>query len=315
MPRTRLLAASLTAVLAAMACNLTGTGASPTPGLPPSGDTVLPPTASPTPTQIITTVPPLTADMLRNGTYKLPETGETVTLVNGAYDRATSNEDILHVALLEPVALGDLNGDGAGDGAIYLSENTGGTGFFVSVIVVLNQGGAPVQSADRFIDDRPQAVDLRIQGGRILADLVLHGVQDPMCCPNFPVKETLRLQNNRLILTHFTSTPPGGTLREITISAPLPDAAVSHPLPVAGTVTVSPFENTLGYAIFDLGGNKLAEGSIMVASGGMGEPGTFNSPIDISAIPAGTIIQLEVSDLSAADGSILAMDSVYVLVK
>jgi hypothetical protein len=248
--------------------------------------------------------------MLRNGTYKLPQFGETVTLVNGAYDRAASNEDILHAALLSPIAFGDLNGDGAGDAAIFLSENGGGTGSFVSVIVMLNQGGVPVQSADRLVDDRPQVNNLAIHNGLILVDAVIHGVPDPMCCPNFPVTETLLLENSRLILTRFTSTSPGGPLRAINLTAPAPGVAISGSVQVAGNATVSPFENTLAYAIFDLGGNKLSNGSFIVTSDGMGLPGTFNVPIDVSAIPAGTVIRLEVSDLSAADGSLLAMDSV-----
>jgi hypothetical protein len=315
MQRTRFFSAPLVVLIAALACNFPGAGASPTPGFPPSeltpsGGTAIPPAASPTPTLTVPAVPPLTADMLRNGAYKLPQFGETVTLVNGAYDRATSNEDILHVALRDPIAFGDLNGDGAEDAAIFLSENGGGTGFMVSVIVMLNQGGVPVQSADRLVDDRPQVNNLSIQNGRIVVEAVIHGAADPMCCPNFPVTETLRLETGKLILTRFTSTSPGGPLRAINLTAPAPGAAISGSMTVTGSVTVSPFENTLAYAIFDLVGNKLSNGSLLVTSDGMGGPGTFNVPIDISAIAAGTAIRFEVSDLSAADGSVLAMDSV-----
>jgi hypothetical protein len=312
MPRTRLLAASLTVVLAAMACNLTGTGVSPTPGLTPSGDTLLPPTASPTPTQIPTPVPPLTEAMIKNGTYKAPQTGETVTLTDGHYDRATSNEDVLHVAL-EAVALGDLNADGAIDAAAIMSENTGGTGFFISLIVILNQNGSPVQGPDRFIEDRAVTNSLSIQDGRILLDIVLHGPGEPSCCPNFPVLETFRLEGKRLILTHFVSTP-AGPRREILITAPAAGGSVSGSMPVAGNVTLLPFENTLAYAIFDQDENKLASGTITVTPGA-GSSGTFAAAIDLSGIPLGTTVRLEISDLSAADGSILALDSAEVLVK
>jgi hypothetical protein len=47
----------------------------------------------------------------------------------------------------------------------------------------------------------------------------------------------------------------------------------------------------------------------------MGTPGTFDASIDISMVPAGTTIRLKITDLSAADGSILAMDSVELMVK
>ncbi|HEY5118799.1 MAG TPA: Gmad2 immunoglobulin-like domain-containing protein [Anaerolineales bacterium] len=302
-------------MIAALACNVPGGGSSPTNEIPPSQLTQTASAATPAPvlptaTQASPTISPLTANMLKNGTYKLPQLGQTVTLVNGKFDRDTPDSDIVHAALLNPLAFGDLNGDGAEDAAVLLSESSGGTGDWISVVVVLNQGGAPVQSADRLIDDRAQINGMTIQTGRIAVDAVIHGVGDPLCCPNFPVKETLQLRNNQLILTHFTSTPSGGSLREILLTAPAQGAAVSGSMQVVGSVTVSPFENTLAYSIFDMGGNLLGSGPILVASAGMGTPGTFNSPIDVSAIPAGAVIRLEVSDLSAADGSILAMDSV-----
>jgi hypothetical protein len=303
MKRQRAFAAFLTVLFAAIACNLPGGTASPTSTVPPSI------TPMPTDTPAVPTVSPLTADMLKNGTYKLPQLGATVTLVNGKYDSPAADENVIHVALLDPIAFGDLNGDGAEDAAVLFSENSGGTGDFISVVVVLNQNGAPMQSADRLIDDRAMINGMTIHNGRILVDAVIHGPADPMCCPNFPAMETLQLRNNRLILTHFTSTF-GGPLREILLTSPAAGATVSGSIPVAGSVTIAPFENTLNASIFDLGGNKLSSGPIMVASGGMGEPGTFASAIDVSAIPAGTVVRLEVSDLSAADGSLLAMDSV-----
>jgi hypothetical protein len=297
MKRTRVFAAILSVLIAILACNL------------PAG-VGTPVTASPTFTAAVPTVVSLTTGMLKNGTFKLPQLGETVRLANGKYDSDPSAENIIHAVLLDSIAFGDLNGDGVEDAAVLFSENSGGTGDFISVVAVLNQNGAPVQSADRLIDDRAKINGISIANGRIVVDAVIHGVGDPLCCPNFPVKETLQLRNNQLILTHFTSAPSGGSLREILLSAPAQDAAVTGSMQVAGSVTVSPFENTLRYSIFDGGGNLLGSGPIMVASGGMGTPGTFNSPIDVSAIPGGAVIRLEVSDLSAADGSILAMDSV-----
>ncbi len=300
MKRTSVFAALLFVLIAATACRLLGSG-SPTP-------------VSPTTAAAVPTVASLTASRLKNGTYKLPQLGETVTLVNGKFDRETSGTDIVHAALLDPIAFGDLNGDGVEDAAILLSENGGGTGTWISVVAVLNQGGTPMQSANHLIDDRAQIRGMTVQNGRIVVDAIIHGVQDPMCCPNFPVGETLQLRNNSLILTHFTSAS-GGSLREILLTSPAAGATVSGSMPVAGSVAVSPFENTLNASVFDMGGNKLSSGPIMVTSDGMGGPGTFASAIDVSAIPAGTAIRVEVSDLSAADGSILAMDSVDVIVK
>jgi hypothetical protein len=301
---------------AALACNFPGSGATATPGQPPvQTEAVIFPTAQVETLAPAPTVPPLTAEMLRNGTYVLPESKETVTLVDGQYDRATSNEDILHVTLMNPIAFGDLDGDGAEDAAIVLSENMGGTGFFMSVVAVLNQGGAPVQSASRFLDDRAQLNGLVIAGGRIAVDAVIHGFQDPMCCPNFPVVETMRLIGGKLILTRFTSRTPGGDERAITVTGPADGNSVSGSMQLTGTVTISPFENTLAYKIYGPAGDELKAGSFLVDSEGMGTPGIFNVAIDLTGIPLGTQVRLEISDLSAADGSLLAMDSVQLMVK
>lgn len=299
-------------IFASLACNFPG-AATPTAGLPPDGtssaSTWTPFTDSPHPPTAA--VPPLTADMLRNGTYALPESKETVTLVDGKYDRAESMENILHVELRDPIAFGDLNGDGVEDAAIVLSENMGGTGFFMSVVAVLNNGGAPMQGPSRFIDDRAQLNGMVIVvGGRIVVDAVIHGPADPMCCPNFPVVESFRLIGNQLVLTRFVSRTPGGDERSITITGPSEGAAAGGSVQLAGTVTISPFENNLAYKIVGPGGGELAAGSFLVDSAGMGTPGTFNVTISLAGIPAGTSVRLEVSDLSAADGSLLAMDSV-----
>ncbi len=113
--------------------------------------------------------------MIKNGTYKAPQSGETVTLTDGKFDRTTPDTDVLHVAIPGPIAFGDLNGDRAADAAFIMSENTGGTGNFVSLIVVLNQNGSPVQWPDRYIEDRAETNSLAIQDGRILLDGLITG--------------------------------------------------------------------------------------------------------------------------------------------
>jgi hypothetical protein len=309
---SRVLTLFVVLVLASLACNFPGS-VTPIPGAP---SVEIPPGMTPTPTHEFTAaaptvaVPPLTAEMLRNGTYALPESKEMVTLVNGKFDRADSMENILHVTLMDPIAFGDLNGDGAEDAAIVLSENMGGTGFFMSVVAVLNNGGAPLQGPSRFLDDRAQLNGLTIIGGRIAVDAVIHGFDDPMCCPNFPVVESFRLTGDTLTLTRFTSRAGGGAERAITITGPADGTSVSGSVQLAGTVTISPFENNLAYKIYNSAGVELTAGSFLVDSAGMGAPGTFNVTISLAGIPAGTAVRLQLLDLSAADGSMLAMDSV-----
>ncbi|MBN1439018.1 MAG: hypothetical protein JW929_06360 [Anaerolineales bacterium] len=314
MKNSRIASLSIVLILAALACNFPPGGATPGGSVQKTVPVALPTAQPGTAAPPAPTVQPLTAEMLRNGTYVLPESGETVTLVDGRYDRAESMENILHVSLMDPIAFGDLNGDGAEDAAIVLSENMGGTGFFMNVVAVLNQGGAPVQSGSRFLDDRAQLNGMVIIGGRIVVDAVIHAAQDPMCCPDFPVVETLRLEGDELILRRFVSRTPGGAERAISITGPAEGAQVSGSVQLTGTITISPFENTLTYRIYGPAGEGLDGGPLMVASEDMGTPGTFNVAIDLAGIPAGTRIRLEVLDLSAADGSLLAMDSVLLRV-
>ena len=56
-------------------------------------------------------------------------------------------------------------------------------------------------------------------------------------------------------------------------------------------------------------------GAISVSAADLGAPGTFDAVIPIGSALSGAIIRLEVQDISAADGSLLAMDSVELVVK
>ncbi len=127
--------------------------------------------------------------------------------------------------------------------------------------------------------------------------------------------ETYRLKAKKLTLTHFVSYTGSSTpQREIFLSSPAAGDLVSGSMTVVGMITILPFENTLAYAIFDKDENKLASGTFK-ATPGAGASGTFSASIDLAGIPVGTKVRLEVSSVSPADGSLLAMDSVYVLAK
>jgi len=197
-----------------------------------------------------------------------------------------------------------------------LAENTGGSGTFISAVVILGEDGQPVQSGSALIGDRVKITSLTIQPDhKIVLTGTIHGPNDPMCCPTFQVTETYQLSKSGLELVRLTSQTPDGKERAIHIESPANAAQVSDSVEVKGNVSISPFENNLVYRIYDGTGKKWAEGPIQVKSAEMGGPGTFDTTIDISNIPAGLLIRLEILDLSAADGSTLAMDSVELLVK
>jgi hypothetical protein len=97
--------------------------------------------------------------------------------------------------------------------------------------------------------------------------------------------------------------------------SPADRTEVTEFVQVNGTVSIAPFENTLSYSIQDEAVNQLAAGPVMVTASDLGAPGTFSELIPLAGIPAGTFVYLEIQDLSAADGSLLAMDSVKLFVK
>ncbi len=274
-------------------------------------------TVSSTPTTDMRQIAPLTLEQLKNYSYLAPQYNRVAPLKNGTYETG-SGADIFSAYLQPEVAFGDLNGDGVEDAAVLLAENGGGTGVFVSLIAVLNENGSPMQAATAFIDDRPLINSLTISDGKINLDVTIHGPNDPMVNPTLKVTETFQMPTigmTSLVLTHFNSFTPDGTERSITIDSPKNGDPISGSVQVQGGMPIGPFENTLAYRIYDESGNLLAEGPFMVNSDGVGGPATFDTPIDISSFPNGIGIRLELVDVSAADGSTLALDSVELMVQ
>lgn len=279
---------------------------------PPLGVTATPQLATPIPSPTDATSA-LTFEQVANMQVHAPNADRTVTLAEGQYQSGTdsASPDYLSVNLTDLYAQGDLDADGADDLAVLLAENTGGTGTFVSLIVFLNRDGLPVQTAGVLIDDRPIANSLTFAEGQVIFDGVIHGFEDPACCPAFPVIQTYRLFGERLTLTHLTSRTPGGQERIITIESPQDDARVSGSVRLTGNVTIAPFENNLAYYIFDAQtGEELAQGPGMVNAPELGGPGTFDVEIPLDAIPAGSLIRIELHDQNMADGSLFALASV-----
>jgi hypothetical protein len=302
MLKLRLIIVILVLSLASAGCNVqTGTQTLPKQALIPAG---------------------LTLDALKNAeyTFDLGESMPTFRLSDGSYQSGSdpSKSDFLQANLSDKVAIGDLNGDGMDDAAVVIGINTGGTGVFEYVVGVLSQDGQPVQAGYAYIDDRAVINNLNIADGEIILDTLKHAPNDPMCCPTQPVTETLRLpldSRGILWMTHFLSKTPSDTAREITITSPAPGTGVDNPFTIMGNVTIAPFENNLVYHVYDMEMNELAVGPLMVDAPDMGAPGTFELTLDLSSTGYKGPIFVTISDLSAADGSILAMDSIILVVK
>lgn len=152
----------------------------------------------------------LTEAVLKNARYELPDL-KTVQLVDGKFEsKYGEGASQVNRGELTRMALGDLNGDGAQDGVVILSVNTGGSGVFVYMLVVVNQNGAPQQVAVELLGDRVNVQNLVVKEGQIVLNALGFAPGDPMCCPTQSVIRTYRLQGDKLQVVSevkLTATP------------------------------------------------------------------------------------------------------------
>jgi hypothetical protein len=255
---------------------------------------------------------------IRNSKYQLgiPDSLQIVQLTDGKFEQGGSGSaDFISVFVTDFVARGDLNGDNEDEIAVLISENYGGTGTFVFLAVYGEVDGAVVFQTSKLVDDRPQLNALSIEDNEIFLDAIIHGFEDPMCCPTLKTTRHFRFVDGQLDMTDFTTFTPDGRPRTITITSPASGTITYSSVQIRGEVAIAPFENNLVYRIYDVGGVELSSGAISVAAPDLGAPGTFDTVIPIGTVLSGAVIRIEVQDISAADGSLLAMDSVELVVQ
>lgn len=261
---------------------------------------------------------PAVAEEIRNAEYQLgaTDTLQVVQLDNGKYEQGSpGSEGFISILMTDFIAAGNLDADGSDEVAALVSENYGGTGVFVFLAVYSNAGGTWTFQTSSMVDDRPQLQVLSIANQEIFLDAVIHGLDDPMCCPTLRTTRHYRFVDNLLDMIDYTTFTHDGKPRTITIESPADGSEVFTSVPIKGKVAIAPFENNLVYRIYDVSGIELSAGAITVSAPDLGAPGTFEATIPLGNVLSGAIIRLEVQDLSAADSSLLAMDSVELVVK
>jgi hypothetical protein len=264
-----------------------------------------------------TSIPEEAREIL-NAQYQLGATDalQVVQLADGKFEQGTpGGADAISVSVTDFVAVGDLNADGTNEVAVLVSENYGGTGVFVFLAVYTNENGTLTFQNSTMVDDRPQLTALSIENGEIFLDAVIHGLDDPMCCPTLRTTRHYRFVDNQLDMTNYATFTPDNKPRTIMIESPVNGSEVFTSVPIRGKVAIAPFENNLAYRIYDVSGIELSAGPISVSATDPGASGTFEALIPLGSVLSGALIRIEVQDLSAADGSLLAMDSVELVVK
>lgn len=145
------------------------------------------------------TKPELDEEALGNMTYIYND--QPVTLSNGVYQETvdeTSASFITNLSLYHST-FGDLNGDGMDDAAAMLLDSPGGSGSFLYLYGVLDQGSALTSTAGVMLGDRYKIEDFRIENGQVMIEVIRHGPDDPMCCPSEEATLLYIVQNGRMV--------------------------------------------------------------------------------------------------------------------
>jgi hypothetical protein len=160
------------------------------------------PAATPTPVAPAKTTSPLTLDMLQNAEYASEFTAsKKAKLVGGKYEESAAPGSASKVTvnlIAQPLAFGDLNGDGVDDAAVILATSTGGSGTFVVLNAVLNDKGAAKFASSISLGDRVQPKTITISGGVITVDEIRHSPTDPLCCPTQQATLKFKLVDDKL---------------------------------------------------------------------------------------------------------------------
>ncbi len=256
--------------------------------------------------------PLLTEDAILNMQYDSALAQAPVTLVNGRFSGEINGMSL--TAVVEPgIAFGDLNQDGILDGALLIAENAGGSGTFVSLLVVYSRQEQFQVSPAVTIDDRPVINSLTVDEGVVKLSALVHAPNDPMVSPSTSIQSEYRLFGTSLVQSQLVSAFAGSAEHRIIIEAPVEGEQVQSAFNLRGSMPVGPFENTLKLTILDESGNVLLKEGFMVQAEDMGLPALFDSPVVVPEDSAGTRLLVTLSEISMADGKPMAVESVMVI--
>ncbi|MBL1174241.1 hypothetical protein [Pantanalinema sp. GBBB05] len=130
---------------------------------------------------------------LQNTTYQVPDVG-SVKLTDGKYKNASQQITVTLVNQPDLIAVGDLNGDRQLDAMVLLAVNTGGSGVFMYLAPVLQQGNRLQSGSPLLLGDRVRVQSIMIDQSRAKVDMLTHAAKDPMCCPTQKITQLFTLQ-------------------------------------------------------------------------------------------------------------------------
>jgi hypothetical protein len=159
------------------------------------------------------------------------------------------------------------------------------------------------------VGDRSWAIYTREEGG--ITSAAAATIQDKVIYQVSLFAETSQQETILgAILENFVITDPTIAQQVITLEVPAPGATLTNPFELRGKTSQYPFRGSLVYRVLDVEGNQVGRGPFEVI-GVFGNPSTFAIPAMYSAAADGPGT-VEVAEISAADGTIITIDSVGV---
>jgi heat shock protein HslJ len=144
-----------------------------------------------------------TKDELKNTTYtsEWTESG-FAPLLNGEYREPIAPDSATEIVILltDQLVAGEIGTIGQA-AAVILVTQPGGSGSFYDLAIVAKVNDESVNLATTLIGDRVQINAIAIENSEVVLDLIIHGPEDPMCCPTQYVIQKFALQDGELVPT------------------------------------------------------------------------------------------------------------------
>ncbi len=159
--------------------------------------------------------PPLPASPL-DASYSID--GREVRLSNGQAEQEAapgSAEKVTTRVFGEPI-YGDLNGDGTWDAALFLTQDTGGSGTFYYVAAAIREGDGYLGTNAVLLGDRIAPQNVQLESGLVVANYAERAPDEPMtAAPSIGVSKYLTLAGAEL--TDVGPLPQGESILEGTV--------------------------------------------------------------------------------------------------
>jgi hypothetical protein len=155
---------------------------------------------------------PSIADTLPNLEYPIDcVSSRKALLKDGTYEEpaAPGSAAVAKVALGNEKALGDINDDGWEDAAVTLTADTGGSGTFTYLALVINDHGTASALPAVLLGDRIRVKSLAIRSGGVDVVLLMRKADEPMSTePSVETSLTFNLESFQLVETNCKTSSP-----------------------------------------------------------------------------------------------------------